>query len=208
MAEPTIALQLNENTEGSPTWVNIGTAKWTGPDGVGDPFVAPVLDATDVFFDNAAAPNDGELWNDDGTPTQVTVAGRALNANVLRALETGGVDGTADPPEFTAYDDAADAGNRTAPTTWLLIGTTGTSSVGCIRGVETTGGAPAAGWGTQTHAAAPSVGSVLEGNVTKVTCSSALVASGNKRFNVAHSNPHDSTPATTTWVKCLTYTYV
>jgi hypothetical protein len=208
MAEPTIALQLNEGSEGTPTWVGIGTAKWTGPDGVGDPFVAPVLDATDVFFDNTTAPNDGELWNDDGSPVQVAAAGRALNANVLRALETGGTDGTADPPELSAYDDVTDAGNRTAPATWLLVGTAGTSSVGCIRGVETTAGAPAAGWGTQTHDGAPSVGAVLEGNVTKVTCASALAASGNKLFNVAHANPHDATSDTTTWVKCLMYTYV
>ena len=207
MAEPTISLQANEGSEGTPTWVNIGTLKFTGPDGVGDFFVAPIGDGDDAFYDNSTAPNDGEVWNDDGTPIQIDEAGRALNANVIRALETGGTDGTADPPEFTAYDDATDAGNRTAPTLWLLVGTSGTSSVGTVRGVETTAGAPAAGWGTQDHDNAPSVGEVLEGNVTKVTCASALAASGNKTFQIAHCLPHDATPGTSSWVLCLQYTY-
>lgn len=208
MAEPTISLQLNEGSEGTPTWVNIGTAKWTGPDGVGDALVAPIGDADEVFYDNAAAPNNGELWNDDGSPVQCTLAGRNTNQNVLRALETGGVDGTADPPELSAYDDATDAGNRTAPTTWILVGTTGSSSVGLVRGIETTGGAPGAGWTGQVHDAGPSAGAVLEGNVTKVTCASALAASGNKLFNLAVALPHDATPGTTSFVYALQYTYV
>lgn len=207
MAEPAISLQANEGTEGSPTWVTIGTLKFTGPDGVGDPFVRPKLDATDSFFDAGAAPNDGEVWNDDGTPVQVAGAGRNTNQKVLRALETGGVSGTVDPPEFTAYDDASDASAGTAPTTWLLVGTTGTSSVGCVRGIETTGGAPGVGWTGQVHAAAPSAGAVLEGDVTKVACSSVLAASGNKTFNIAHCNPHDATVGSTSWVLCLQYVY-
>ena len=55
MAEPTIVIQLNEGTEGSPTWVTILTAaRWVGPDAsagdLTDPFPAPVLDADDAFF--------------------------------------------------------------------------------------------------------------------------------------------------------------
>ena len=207
MAEPTIIYEANEGTEGTPTWVAAGTLKYTGPTGVGDFMVAPILDATDAFYDDAASPNDGQLWNDDGTPIQVAEAGRALSANQLRVRETGAADATADPPVFTAYDDATDAGNRTAPTTWLLIGTTGTSGIGCIRGFESTGGAPGAGWGTQTHDGAPSVGSVLEGEVTNVTTAAVLAASGNKTFSIAHALPHDATPGTTTWVLALTYTY-
>lgn len=207
MAEPTISLQLNEGSQGTPTWVNIGTGKWTGPGGVGDPFPAPVGDADDVFFDNASAPNDGELWNDDGSPTQITVAGRNTNTNVLRALETGGTDGTADPPELTAYDDATDAGNRTAPGVWILTGTSGTSNVSTVRAIETTGGAPGAGWTGQVHNANPSAGSQLKGNTNKVTCAAALSASGNKIFNLAACVPHDSTAGTTSYVLCLQYTY-
>lgn len=207
MAEPTIIFEANEGTEGTPTWVTAGTLKWTGPAGVGDPHTAPVGDADEVFFDAAAAPNDGELWNDDGTPVQVAVAGRNTNQNVLRLRETGAADGTADPPELSAYDDATDAGNRTAPTTWILIGTTGSSSIGLVRGIETTAGAPPAGWTTQVHDAAPSSGSVLEGDVTTEVCASALAASGNKTFNLAVAVPHDATAGTTTWVYFLGYTY-
>jgi hypothetical protein len=207
MAEPTIVLQLNEGSEGTPTWVTIGNAEWTGPDGVGDAHVAPVGDNDEVFFDNAAAPNDGELWNDDGSPTQVTVAGRNTNQNVMRALETGASDGTADPPVLTAFDDGTDAGARTNPTTWILIGTAGSSGVGCVRGIETTTAAPDGDWTGQEHDAAPVAGAVLEGTVTGVTCASALAASGNKTFNLAIAVPHDATPGTTTWVYALTYTY-
>lgn len=217
MAEPTIVLQLNEGTEGTPTWATIDTAaRWVGPDSADgaltDPFIAPVLDATDHFFDNTTNPNDGELWNEKaGVDTLCTVAGRNSNQNVLRALETGASDGTADPPEFTAYDDATDGGNRTAPTVWLLVGTAGSSSISIMRGVETTGGAPAAGWSTQVHDANPgggTSGEELQGDTEKVTCSSALAASGNKTFNLAACAPHDSTAGLTAFIYQLQYTYV
>ena len=216
MAEPTIALELNENTEGSPTWAAIDTAaRWVGPDAVDadltDPFPAGAGDGDDAFFDNAASPNTGELWNEKaGTDTHITVAGRALNQNMLRALETGGTDPTADPPEFTAYDDATDASNRTAPTTTILTGTAGSSSISFVRAAETTSGAPGAGWGTQVHDTAPSVGNELDGNKAgeKVVCATVLALSGNKLFAVAACAPHDSPAGLTPFVYALQYTFV
>lgn len=211
MAEPTIVLQVNEASEGTPSWVAIGTAvRWTGPDGVGDPFPAPIGDGDDAFFDAAASPNDGEFWHDDTTDTQVTVAGRSLNQNTLRALETGATDPTADPPEFTAYDDATDGQNRTDPTIWLLTGTSGSSNVSCMRAIETTAAAPGTAWGTQVHDTAPGVGYPLDGNKAseKVVCATILAASGSKEFQVAGCAPHDSTAGLTSFVYQLQYTYV
>lgn len=210
MAEPTIVLEINEGSEGTPSWVAIDTAiRWTGPGGVGDAFPAPVGDGDDAFCDNAAAPNDGELWHDQTSDAQITVAGRNTNQNVLRARETGGSDGTADPPELTAYDDATDGQNRTDPTVWLLAGTSGTSNVSCQRAIETTGGAPGAGWTGQDHDTAPAAGNPLDGNKTneKVVCSSVLAASGNKIFNLAFCAPHDATAGLTSYVIQLQYTY-
>lgn len=210
MAEPTIVLQLNEGTEGTPTWVTIDSgARWTGPAGIGDPFPAPIADGDNAFFDNVAAPNDGELWHDQTADAQITVAGRNTNTNVMRALETGGTDGTADPPELTAYDDATDAAARTNPTVWVLVGTTGSSNISAIRAVETTGGAPGAGWTGQVHDAAPGEGAALDGNQAgeKVVCATALAASGNKIFNLAACAPHDSTAGFTTFVYTFQYTF-
>lgn len=223
MAEPSITLQLNENTEGSPTWAVIDTAaRWVGPDAVAgtltDPMPVPITDAADVFFDNTTSPNDGELWNDKtGTDTHCTVAGRNGNQNVLRALE-GGTAATASAPEFTAYDDAADGIARTAPGTWLLTGTTGTSDISCLRAVETTSAAGSAGgWQAQEHDVDPQVtgtgvaadGYELDGDKAgeKVVCSSALSQSGNKRFNLAACVPHDGTVGLTSVVYQIQYTY-
>lgn len=210
MAEPVIVLEVNENTEGSPTWTAIDTAiRWTGPDGVGDGFRAPVGDGDDAFCDAGAAPNDGELWHDTTVDVQVTVAGRNTNQNVLRARETGGSDGTSDPPELAAYDDGTDGGNRTDPTVWLLAGTAGSSNISCARAIETTGGAPGAGWTGQDHDSAPAAGAALDGDKAseKVVCASALAASGNKIFNVAFCAPHDATAGLTTFVYQFQYTY-
>lgn len=224
MAEPTIALQLNEGTEGTPTWAAIDTAaRWVGPDAADgaltDPFPAPIGDNDEAFFDNSTSPNDGELWNEKaGTDTHCTVAGRNGNQNVMRALETGGTDGTADPPELCAYDDATDGQNRTDPTIWLLTGTTGTANISCARAVETTSAAGSAGgWQVQLHDESPQTtgtgvaadGYPLDGNKTgeKVVCSSALAASGNKLFNVAMCAPHDATAGQTSFVYQLQYTY-
>lgn len=214
MAEPVIQLQLNVGTEQEPNWVAIDiAARWVGPDAsngdLSDPFPAPASDDEDAFFDAAAPPNDGELWH-DGTSAdaQVVTAGRNTNRNVLRALETGGQDGTADPPELSAYDDATDAANRAAPTVWLLVGTAGTANVSCIRAIETTGGAPGAGWTGQTHDEAPAEGAALRGNASKVTCATPLAPSGSKTFNLATCAPHDAIPGLTTFVYALTYTYV
>lgn len=215
MAEPTIALELNEGSEGTPTWAAIDTAaRWVGPDAADgaltDPFPAGVVDADDAFFDNAAAPNDGELWNEKaGVDTHITVAGRNTNVNVMRALETGGTDGTADPPELTAYDDATDAANRTNPTVAVLAGTAGSSNISFIRAVETTPGAPGAGWTGQVHDVAPSEGSALDGDQAgeKEVCASALAASGNKTFGLAACAPHDSPTGLSTFVYALQYTF-
>lgn len=212
MAEPVVALEVNEGTEGTPTWVAINTAlRLTGPAGVGDSFAAPIADGDDAFFDGGAAPNDGEVWHDTTADAQVATAGRNTNINVLRANETGGTDGTADPPELTAFDDATDAANRTNPTVWFLVGTTGTSSVSCLRAIETTGAsAPGAGWTGQVHDAAPSAGNPLDGDQTneKVVCATALAASGTKEFNIAACLPHDATAGQSTFVWALLYTYV
>lgn len=214
MAEPTIVLEINEGSEGAPSWVAIDTAlRWVGPDAsagdLSDPFQAPIGDGDDAFFDAAAAPNDGELWHDQTTDAQITVAGRNTNQNVLRARETGGTDGTVDPPELTAFDDATDAANRTNPTTWLLVGTSGTSNVSCVRAIETTAAAPDADWTGQVHNSAPVDGNPLDGDQTgeKVTCATALAASGNKTFNLAACAPHDATAGLTTFVYALLYTW-
>lgn len=215
MAEPTIVLQLNEGSEGTPSWVTIVTAaRWVGPDAsagdLTDPFPAGVTDGDDAFFDAAAAPNDGELWHDQGTDAQITVAGRNTNQNVLRALETGGTDPTADPPELTAYDDATDAGNRTNPTVAILAGTAGSSTISFIRAIETTAAAPDGDWTGQDHDSAPVDGFALDGNQAgeKVICATVLALSGNKTFNLAACAPHDSPAGLTSFVYALQYTYV
>ena len=212
MAEPTIVLQLNENTEAAPTWVTIVTAaRWVGPDAsvgdLSDPFPAGVIDADDAFFDNAAAPDDGELWHDQSTDSQVIAAGRALNQNTLRTLETGGSDPTADPPELTAYDDATDAGNRTEPTVAILAGTAGSSNISFIRAFESTAAAPAAGWGTQVHDTEPTIGSSLDGDTNVEAAATILAASGNKTWQLCACAPHDSPTGVKTFVYSLQYTW-
>lgn len=210
MAEPTIVFKINEGSEGTPSWVTVDTAlRWTGPDGIGDPFPAPIGDDDEAFFDGGASPNDGELWHDTTTDAEITVAGRNTNQNVLQVEETGGTDGTSDPPELTAYDDATDGQNRTNPATWILTGTAGSSNVSCIRAVETTVSAPDAGWTGQEHDTAPTTGYPLDGDQTneKVVCASALAASGTKEFNLAACAPHDSTSGQTSFVMQLQYNY-
>ena len=210
MAEPTLVFQLNEGTEGAPTWVALATAaRWTGPGGIGDPFAAPVLDADDAFFDDAAAPNDGEFWHDAGVDAKIDEAGRNTDRNVMRMLETGGTDGTADPPEFTAYDDATDAANRTDPSISLLAGTAGSSSISLMRAIETTVAAPPASWTTQVHDAAPGSGNQLDGNKTgeKVVMASVHAASGNKTLQLAACAPHDAPAGLTTFVYGYQYTF-
>ena len=216
MAEPTIIIEFNEGSEGSPVWVAITTAlRWVGPDAsVGDltdPFPAGVIDADDRFFDDIASPDDGELWHEtSGTDVQSAVAGRSLEVNCIRVRETGGSDATADPPVFTAFDDAADAGNRTNPTVAILAGTAGSSTISFIRAVETTGGAPAAGWGTQVHDTAPTVGEALDGDKSgeRVDTAAVLALSGNKPFQLAACAPHDSPTGLTAFVFALLYTFV
>ena len=219
MAEPTISIQVNTGSEVTPSWVNVATAiRWVGAGAsagsLSVPHPAPPLDATDSFFDDAAAPNDGTCWHDTGTDLQVTVAGRNTNDNVVRALETGASDATSDAPEFTAYDDATDAGNRTAPTVWILAGTSGSSNVSLVRAVNTTNVSPGGAWTGQTHAADPGTGlsdapADLDGDTanSKVVCTTVLAASGNKTFNIAVAAPHDATAGLTTWVYALQYTY-
>lgn len=219
MAEPTIALEANEGSEGAPSYAAIETAlRWTGPDGIGDPFAAPIADGDDAFFDGGAAPNDGELWHDATADAIIDEAGRNGNQEVLRANETGGTDGTADPPELAAYDDAGDGAARTDPAVWLLVGTAGTSTISTMRAVETTSGAGSAGgWQAQLHDEDPQTtgtgvdadGFALDGNKAgeKVVCASALAASGQKLFNLAACLPHDATPGLTSFIYQLQYTY-
>jgi len=205
MAEPVIQLQLNEGTEATPSWVQIDTAaRWTGPGGVGDPFPAPISGA--AWFDDDSAPDDGELWHDTGADVKIEEAGRNTNQNVLRAQEQGTA-ASADAPEFTAYDDATDAGNRAATSVWCLVGTTTTGGYSVIRAVETTGGAPGSDWQNQTHNADPTEGSCLDGNVDFVTCGSVIGISGTKTFNLAANAPDDATAGIENFVYCLQYTY-
>lgn len=209
MVEPVVVLEINENTEGSPTWVAVDTAiRWTGPGGVGDAFPAGVLDADDAFFDAGAAPNDGECWHDQTVDAQITVAGRNTNQNVLRARETG-TDATVDPPQLTAYDDATDAANRTNPTVAVLTGTAGSSNISFIRAIETTATAPGAGWTGQDHDSAPTEGEALDGNQAgqRVDCATVLATSGSKEFNLAACAPHDSPTGLVTFVYCFQYTW-
>ena len=215
MAEPTIVIEFNDGTEASPTWSTITTAlRWVGPDAsdgdLTDPFPAGVIDSDDRFFDDIASPDDGEFWHDSGTDVKSVVAGRSLEVNCIRVLETGGSDPTADPPVFTAFDDASDAGNRTNPTVAVLAGTAGSSNISFIRAVETTGGAPAGGWGSQVHASAPSIGEALDGDQSgqRVDCAGVLALSGNKPFQLAACAPHDSPTGLTAFVYALLYTFV
>lgn len=208
MAEPTFQWQVNYGTEGSPTWetVSTDTLRWCGPAGIGDAFPAPVSGA--VWFDNTTAPDDGELWLDtSGTDRHVVGAGRNTNTNVLQINETGG-EPTADPPELTAYDDATDAGNRTAPANYPMIGTTETSNISALRAVETTGGAPGAGWTGQVHGTEPTEGSSLDGENNKETCASAHAGSDTKKFNLAQCLPYDvPVSGLNTFVYSYQYTY-
>lgn len=210
MAEPTIIFEVNEGSEGTPSWAAVDTAiRFTGPDGVGDPHAAPIGDGDEVFFDGAAAPDDGETWHDASSDAIIAAAGRNTNQNAIRVRETGAADGTADPPELTAYDDPTDAAARTNPTVWVLAGTAGSSTISLVRAVETTAGAPGGGWTGQVHDGAPGEGAALDGNKSgeKVVCASALAASGNKTFNIAAALPHDATPGQTTFSWALQYTY-
>jgi len=205
MAEPTIEMQVNDNTEGAPNWVAIDTAvRWTGPSGVGDAFAAPIGDDDEAWFDAGASPNDGEFWHDTTTDAQCAEAGRQDKQNMLQVEETGTADPTADPPEFTAYDDAGEAATRTAPSVWMLVGTAGTGSLSIMRGVETTGGVPGGTWTGMEHDVDLNQ---LQGNTEKVVCAAILAASGVKQFAVACCAPHDSTPGLSAFVYCLQYTY-
>lgn len=210
MAEPTIVLKVNHGTEGTPTWTAIDTAiRWVGPDAsdgdLTDAFPAPVGDGDDAFFDNAASPNNGELWHETtGTDVHIDMAGRNSNQNTLQADETGDSFGTADPPEFTAYDDATDGQNRTDPTVWLLVGTSGSSNVSVIRAIETTAAGGPTAWQNQTHTTSTYE---LFGDTAKVTCASALAASGTKEFQLAACAPHDSTAGIENFVYQIQYTY-
>ena len=207
MAEPTFVWELNSGSEGTPSWQTVGTdvLRWTGPGGIGDAFPAPVSGAN--WNDNTTPPDDGELWLDGGTDYHITLAGRALNQNVLQITEQG-TGPTADPPEFTAYDDATDAGNRTSPTTWPMIGTAGSNNKSSLRAVETTGGVPGAAWGTQTYDADPGVGACLDGEDSKLTCAAIFAQSGVKKFQLAHCVPNDISGAgLITFVYSLQYTY-
>lgn len=207
MAEPTFTWNINRGTEGVPVWEDISTdtLKWTGPAGIGDAMPAPVAGAS--WFDNTAAPDDGELWLDAAVDYHIAVSGRNTNINVLQITETG-AEPTADPPEFTAYDDLADAQGRVSPTKWPMIGTAGSNNFSSLRAVETTGGAPGAGWTGQAFDAAPGEGACLDGNDTVLTCAAAFAGSDSKLFNLAHCVPNDiSTTGEITLVYCLQYTY-
>ncbi len=181
------------------------------------PHLAPVGDDDEVFFDNTASPNDGELWNEisgASNDVQITVAGRNTNRNVGRARETGASFGTVDPPEMTAYDDATDGQNRTAPTVWVLAGTTGSSSISCIRGCDSEISAPTANWTGQEHDLDPYSSSEADGRPwagdgagDKTTWASAMSASGTVRFNLAACLPHDATAGITNFIYQFQYTW-
>ena len=207
MAEPTFLWEVNYGTEGTPIWETWGAdvLRWTGPSGVGDSMPAPISGAS--WFDNTAPPDDGELWLDATTDRFIEVAGRALNQNVLRISETG-AEPTIDAPEFTAYDDASDAAARTSPTTWPMIGTSASNNKSCLRAIETTGGAPGAGWGTQVYTADPSIGACLDGEDTLLTCAAVYAGSDAKLFQLAHNVPSDvAVSGLITFVYSLQYTY-
>lgn len=222
MAEPTIILELNDGSEGTPSWTEIGDyARWVGPgaaqESLNVPHLAPVGDGDEVFFDATASPNDGELWNEiagGGNDVQIAVAGRAANVNVGRMRETGTTDPTVDPPEMTAYDDATDGQNRTTPTAWMLAGTAGSSSISCIRGCDSELGTPTSQWTGQVHDADPF--STVEndgrpwagdGAGDKTTFAALLAASGTKTFGLAACLPHDATAGITTFVYQVQYTW-
>lgn len=220
MAEPVIILELNDGTEGTPTWTAIGDfARWVGAgaaqESLNVPHLAPIGDADEVFFDDAAAPHDGELWNEiagASNDVKVVTAGRNTNLNVMRMRETGAADGTVDPPEATAYDDATDGQNRTAPGIWVLAGTTGSSSISCIRGCDSLLGVPTAAWTGQVHDADPfstveNDGRHWQGDVSKTTFAALLAASGNKTMNLSACLPHDATAGITTFVYQIQYTW-
>jgi hypothetical protein len=166
---------------------------------------APVSGAS--WFDNTTSPDDGQLWLDGSSDYEITVAGRALNQNVLQINETGG-EPTVDAPEFTAYDDLTDAQNRTSPTTWPMIGSAGSNNKSALRAIETTGGAPGAGWGTQTYDADPSIGACLDGEDSKLALAAAFAGSDTKKLQLAHCVPNDvAVSGLITFVYSLQYTY-
>lgn len=207
MAEPTFQWQINSGSEGTPSWQTVGAdvLRWTGPDGIADEFPAPVSGAN--WADNTTPPNDGEFWLDGGSDYQCTLMGRGLNQNCLQINETG-AEATADPPEFTAYDDATDAANRTSPTTWPMIGTAASNNKSSLRAVETTGGVPAAGWGTQTYDADPTPGACLDGEDSKLTLAAAFAGSDTKKLQLAHCVPNDiAVSGLITFVYSLQYTF-
>lgn len=207
MAEPGFTWEVNSGTEVTPTWQPVGTdvLRWTGPGGIGDPMPAPVSGAN--WFDNTTPPNDGEFWLDGAIDYHVTLAGRNTNRNVLRITENLG-NPTVDPPEFTAYDDAAQAAARGTPTKWPMTGTAVTSNVSTLRAVETTTAAPGAGWTGQTHNAEPGEGSSLKGETNKLTFAAAYGGSDSKTLNLAHCAPSDvPTGGITSFVYSLQYTY-
>lgn len=212
MAEPIITGEVNENTEASPNWVAIEVAvRWTGAAGIGNPFRAGIGDAADAFFDGQPAPNDGQFWHDkNAADARVAEAGRNDRRNVLRIRETGGADGTASPPAFTAFDDDTDAVNRADPTSLVLLGTPGSQGVSLVRGIETTAAAPPAGWQSQVHDQAPTAGNPLWGNNAgnRVDIAAILAPSGSITLNLAACAPHDSPAGLSSFVYAIIYDYV
>lgn len=226
MAEPVLEFQVNEGSEGTPSWQTVDTAlRFVGPgaaqESLAVPFEVPVADGDDAFFDNAADPNDGELWHEKAgasNDVQITLAGRNGNQNVLRVEETGTADATSFPPTLTAFDDSPDAAARTDPTLWALVGTSGTSNISILRAVETTAAAGSAGgWQAQVHDVDPQTtgtgvaadGFALDGDKAgeRVVTASVHAASGVKTFNLAACGPHDATPGLSSAVIAYLYAY-
>ena len=99
------------------------------------------------------------------------------------------------------------------PSLWVAVSTRDGRPASAERVVAGSAG----GWQAQLHdenpqdtgTAVAADGFALDGDKAgeKVTCASALAASGTKEFNLAACAPHDSTSGLTSFVYALTYTY-
>jgi len=191
MAPPTVTFYLNEGTEGSPTWAEVTSGEtiyFTGPDTTGS------------SIDPVTAPTSGTKWAEElwhgsgGSYTQCTTYTGTVNTNqnVFRIYFANNPTSTA--PILTYYDDTSHGAD---PSDEIAAGTAGTSNTGWIKAIETTGGAPGAGWCTATTGTSGgATTNCLDGDQRYVQCASPASANSQKLFNMATYIPSDATSGT------------
>lgn len=205
MAQPTVTIYINNGTEATPSWTEVGstdTIYFTGPD------------TTTTTLDPVTAPAIGAKWAEElwegtaSTHTQATTFvapdNATQNANVLRVYFAN--EPTSTPPELTAWDD----NTHSTTAVEMLAGTTETSSTSFLKAAETTGAAPAQNWATYTTATSGGASiNALKGTDNYIVCSSVASANTEKTFAIACVVPSDATSGTTGHTPVLTvrYTY-